>query len=157
MFMVKVGYPVAAEEIEILKRTTGDQAPEVKPLFSAAEILQLQRVVRRVPVAEHVYEYVVNLVHSTPARRAGRARSRPSGSSGAPALAPASNSSWAAKPAPCFAAATMSRTEDIAALAKPVLRHRIICNFAAQAGGLTTDLLIERLRGPLSEPEEPQT
>src|SRR5512141_1435575 len=64
MFMVKIGYPDRADEIEILRRTTGDFTPQVEPLFSAAEILQLQKAVRRVPVADHVYEYVVKLVNS---------------------------------------------------------------------------------------------
>ena len=100
------GYPTKPEEIEILKRTTGDDAPEVKALFSAQEILQLQRAVRRVPVAEHVYEYVVSLVHST---RPG-VRDVPDATKwlrwGA-GPAPDNNSSWAAKPAPCSGAAIM--------------------------------------------------
>src|SRR5512141_228451 len=64
MFMVKIGYPSRSDEIEILKRTTGDHTPEVRALFSVEEILQLQKTVRRVPVADHVYEYVVKLVNS---------------------------------------------------------------------------------------------
>ena len=144
MFMVKVGYPNHAEEIEILKRTTSDQAPEVKSLFSADEIIHLQRAVRRVPVADHVYDYVVNLVHST----------RP----GVQDVPDATQwLQWGAGPraGQMLILGGKARallhgryhvtTEDIAALAKPVLRHRIICNFAAQAGGLTTDKVIERL------------
>ena len=144
MFMVKVGYPSQAEEIEILKRTTSDHVPEVKSLFSAEEILQLQKVVRRVPVADHVYEYAVNLVHSS---RAG-GREVPDATQWL---------QWGAGPraGQMLILGGKARallhgryhvtTEDIAALAKPVLRHRLICNFAAQAGGLTTDKVIERL------------
>jgi MoxR-like ATPase len=144
MFMVKLGYPSRRDEIEILKRTTGDHAPQVQALFSAPEILRLQRAVRRVPVAEHVYEYVVNLVHST---RPG-VREVPDATKWL---------QWGAGPRAGqqlilggkARALLLGRyhvsTEDISALAKPVLRHRIICNFAAQAGGLTTDLLVERL------------
>src|ERR1043165_2789275 len=65
MFMVKISYPTRDDEIEILKRTTGDHVPEVRSLFSAEEILQLQKAVRRVPIPQHVFDYVVNLVNST--------------------------------------------------------------------------------------------
>jgi MoxR-like ATPase len=144
MFMVKVGYPTQPDEIEILKRTTGDHAPEVKALFSAQEILQLQRAVRRVPVAEHVYEYVVNLVHST---RPG-VRDVPDATKwlqwGAGPRA-GQQLILGGKARALLRGRYHVSTEDINALAKPVLRHRIICNFAAQAGGLTTDLLVERL------------
>ena len=144
MFMVKIGYPTRSDEIEILKRTTGDHSPKVDPLFSAEEILELQKAVRRVPIAEHVYDYVINLVHST-----------------RPGVAEVPDATkwlqWGAGPraGQMLILGGKARallhgryhvtTEDIAALAKPVLRHRIICNFAAQAGGLNTDIIVERL------------
>jgi MoxR-like ATPase len=144
MFMVKIAYPDPGDEIEILKRTTGDHAPEVRALFSAEEILQLQKAVRRVPVADHVYEYVVRLVNST-----------------RPGIGDVPDATqwlqWGAGPRAGQqlilggkARALLHgryhvNTEDIGALAKPVLRHRVICNFAAQAGGLNTDTVIDRL------------
>jgi MoxR-like ATPase len=150
MFMVKVGYPNRADEIEILKRTTGDHSPDVQPLFSAEEILQLQKAVRRVPVADHVYDFVVTLVHST---RPG-VREVPDATQWL---------QWGAGPRAGQMlilggkARALLRgryhvtTEDIAALAKPVLRHRIICNFAAQAAGLNTDTIVERLLAALAQ------
>jgi MoxR-like ATPase len=144
MFMVKIGYPTRPDEIEILKRTTGDHAPTIQPLFSAEEILELQRVVRRVPIPDHVYEYVVTLVQST----------RP-GSGEVPDVTRWLQ--WGAGPragqqlilggkARALLQGRYHVTiEDIAALAKPVLRHRVICNFAAQAGGLNTDIIVDRL------------
>jgi MoxR-like ATPase len=144
MFMVKITYPTREDEIEILKRTTGDHSPEVQPLFSAEEILQLQKAVRRVPIPDHVYDYVVNLVHST----------RP-GIGDVPDVTKWLQ--WGAGPRAGQQLILGGKarallhgryhvsTEDIAALAKPVLRHRIICNFAAQAGGLNTDVIVERL------------
>jgi len=146
-----VGYPTTSDEIEILKRTTGDHAPEIHALFSAQEILQLQKAVRRVPVAEHVYEYVVNLVQSS---RSG-GRETPDATKWL---------QWGAGPRAGQQLVLGGKarallhgrfhvtTEDIAALAKPVLRHRLICNFAAQAGGLTTDMIIERLVDYLNRP-----
>src|SRR5579859_1246457 len=65
MFMVKVDYPTRGEEIEILKRTTSDSAAKPSPMFSAEEIIELQHIVRRVPVTDHVYEFAVDLVNST--------------------------------------------------------------------------------------------
>ena len=144
MFMVKIGYPTRPDEIEILKRTTGDHAPEIEPLFSAQEILQLQKAVRRVPIPDHVYDYVVTLVHS----------SRP----GHGAVPDATQwLQWGAGPRAGQQLILGGKarallhgryhvtTQDIAALAKPVLRHRVICNFAAQAGGLNTDIIVDRL------------
>jgi MoxR-like ATPase len=144
MFMVKIGYPTRADEIEILKRTTGDHAPTIQPLFSAEEILELQRVVRRVPIPDHVYNYVVTLVQST-----------------RPGIGEVPDATrwlqWGAGPRAGqqlilggkARALLQGRyhvtTQDIAALAKPVLRHRVICNFAAQAGGLNTDIIVDRL------------
>ena len=144
MFMVKVGYPSRDEEIEILKRTTGDFSAPVKPLFSAAEIVQLQKLVRSVPVADHVYQFAVDLVAST--RR------------GAAEVPDATNwLQWGAGPRAGQQLILGGKarallhgrfhvtTADVAALAKPVLRHRIICSFAAQAAGLTPDAIVERL------------
>ena len=144
MFMVKITYPDRADEIEILKRTTGDHAPQVQALFSAEEILQLQKAVRRVPVPDHVYDYVVNLVNST-----------------RPGICDVPDATkwlqWGAGPRAGQQLILGGKarallhgryhvtTEDIAMLAKPVLRHRIICNFAAQAGGLNSDVIVGRL------------
>ena len=151
MFMVKVGYPTTSDEVEILKRTTGDLSPVVNALFSAPEILQLQQVVRRVPVADHVYDYVVKLVQSS---RPG-VRETPDATKWL---------QWGAGPRAGQQLVLGGKarallhgryhvtTEDIAALAKPVLRHRLVCNFAAQAGGLTTDIIIERLVAYLNQP-----
>jgi MoxR-like ATPase len=144
MFMVKVAYPNKMEEVEILRRTTSDEHPALMPVFDAAEILQLQHVVRQVPVADHVYDYAVDLVHST----------RP----GVLDVPEATRwLQWGAGPraGQMLILGGKARallhgryhvtTEDIEALAHPVLRHRIICNFAAQAAGHTPDGIIDRL------------
>jgi MoxR-like ATPase len=144
MFMVKIDYPSHDEEIEILRRTTGSYEPALKKLFDARELIRLQEVVRQVPVADHVFEYAVDLVEST--RRGKRD------------VEDATQwLQWGAGPraGQMLILGGKARallhgrfhvtTEDIAALAKPVLRHRIICSFAAQANGLTSDQIIERL------------
>jgi len=150
MFLVRVGYPTKAEEIEILKRTTGDHKPSLVRIFSAKELVQLQDLVRQVPVADQVYQRVVDLVHAT--------RPAPSGSDRGHEVPDATKwLQWGAGPragqmlilGAKARALLMGRfhvtSEDIAVLAKPVLRHRLVTSFAAQAQGLTTDIIIDRL------------
>ena len=144
MFMVRVGYPDATEEIEILRRTTGGAKPSLNRLFHAADIVRLQELVRQVPVADHVYQHVVALVQST----------RP----GVAEVADATKwLQWGAGPraGQMLVLGGKARallhnrfhvsTDDIDALAKPVLRHRLVTTFAAQAAGLSSDQIIERL------------
>jgi MoxR-like ATPase len=145
MFMVKIGYPSKDEEIQILRRTTGGAKPKLNRMFTAKEIVQLQDVVRQVPVADHVFDYVANLVHAT----------RPGSGSDVPDATKWLQ--WGAGPragqqlilggkARALLHGRFHVTnEDITALAKPVLRHRIVCSFAAQANNLTSDIIIERL------------
>ena len=145
MFLVKVGYPDRAEEIEILRRTTGTEKPLLKRMFTAREISQLQDIVRQVPVPDQVFEHVVGLVHAT----------RPGKDTGVPDATKWLQ--WGAGPraGQMLVVGGKARallhgrfhvtTEDIDALATPVLRHRVVLSFAAQAEGLTADTIIGRL------------
>ena len=147
MFLVKVGYPTRAEETEILRRTTGGSVPTLKRLFSAKEISQLQEVVRQVPAADHVLDYAVKLVHAT----------RPSTDTAAEVPDATKWLQWGAGPraGQMLVLGGKARallhgrfhvtTEDIAAMAKPVLRHRVVVSFAGQAAGLDGDTVIERI------------
>ncbi|HWL93272.1 MAG TPA: MoxR family ATPase [Phycisphaerae bacterium] len=145
MLKVQIGYPAYDDELEIATRTTGDQAPAVNPVLNSAEILELQSLVRRVPAAPSVLKYALDLVRAT----------RP-GEPGAP-KAVTDRLSWGAGPravqflilgAKARAVLRGNKhvsSEDIRALAAPVLRHRLVTNFAAQAEGFTTDRLIADL------------
>jgi MoxR-like ATPase len=144
MFMVRVEYPSRDEEVEILRRTTGQGRPLLKRLFNAVELVRLQEVVRQVPVADHVFAHVVSLVQST----------RPGGA-GVPDAT--SWLQWGAGPraGQMLILGGKARallhdrfhvtTEDVDALVRPVLRHRLVCTFAAQAAGVTTDVIADRL------------
>ena len=144
MFMVKIGYPDHAEEVEILRRTTGGAAPRLGRMFNAAELSELQDLVRQVPVADHVFAAAVDLVQAT---RPG-VREVPDATRWL---------QWGAGPraGQMMILGGKARallhgrfhvtTGDIAALAKPVLRHRIICSFSAQAAGLASETIIDRL------------
>ncbi len=145
MFMVTVDYPSRDEEMEVLKRTTGTQANRVQRVLSAEQIVQLQEIVRRVPVGDHVFNYALDIVRAT----------RPND--------PAASDfvrhwlSWGAGPragqylilAGKARALMLGRLhvtlEDIAAVASPVLRHRIVPNFNAEAEGIVVEQIIDKL------------
>jgi MoxR-like ATPase len=145
MFMIQLDYPSYAEEVNIVKNTTNDVKYEVKKVVSAEEIMDFQHLVRRVPVTDHVIEYAVKLVHKTrPA--AGLAVKDTSDylewgagprASQALILAAKCNALLSGKYSPDI--------EDVKAVALPVLRHRIIRNFKAEAEGISVDDLIGRL------------
>jgi MoxR-like ATPase len=145
MFKVYVEYPSFDEEFEVARRTTGTSSGEVSPVLGAEEILRLQRLVRQVPVSDHVVRYALSLVRQTRV-----------GSDGVPDFVD-DLVGWGAGPrAVQFlilggkARALLQgrfhvQVEDIQALAKPVLRHRMVVNFAAESDGITSDEVVERI------------
>ncbi|MEE8105688.1 MAG: MoxR family ATPase [Planctomycetota bacterium] len=145
MFNVKVEYPSLEEELDIMKLTTTNVTPDVTAVLGGAEILELQETVRRVPVADPVLRYAVDLV------RASRVESPD-----APDFIK-EHISWGAGPRATQylilggkARALLEgrfyvSTEDIRAVALPVLRHRLIPNYSAEAEGITSDHIIDRL------------
>ncbi len=145
MFKVFVDYPSFAEEKAIAKATTGLQSDEVDRVLTADEIIALQRIVKQVPVTDHVIEYTLALVRQTRVREE---------------VAPDFVKQWlgwgagpravqnlilGGKARALLNGRTHVSTDDISALAKPVLRHRIVTNFTAESEGVTTDDVIERL------------
>jgi MoxR-like ATPase len=145
MFMIQLDYPSYAEEVSIVKNTTNDIRYQVKKVVTAEEIMDFQHLVRRVPVTDHVIEYAVKLVHKTrPA--AGLAVKDTNDylewgagprASQALILAAKCNALLSGKYSPDI--------EDVKAVALPVLRHRIIRNFKAEAEGISVDDIIGRL------------
>ncbi len=154
MFRVEVGYPTREEEMEIMKRTTSSHKPELKPFLDGAQILKLQEIVRQVVVADHIFEYVADLVRSTRPREKG-----------APKFI-TEMVDYGAGPRACQylilggkARAILHgrlhvTTEDIRAVAPPVMRHRIVTTFNADAEGVTTDDIIQRLLKAIPLPQE---
>lgn len=145
MFMIQLDYPSYAEEVNIVKNTTNDVRYQVKKVVTSEEIMDFQHLVRRVPVTDHVIEYAVKLVHKTrPA--AGLAVKYTNDyldwgagprASQALILAAKCNALLSGKYSPDI--------EDVKAVALPVLRHRIIRNFKAEAEGISVDDIIARL------------
>lgn len=145
MFSITVDYPTTEEERDIVKRTTSAYSPELLRVLTAAEILELQELVRRVPVADGVIDYAVRLVSC----------SRPS-HAGAPEFV-RNWVSWGAGPRASQYLILGAKTramldgrytpsvDDVRAVALPVLRHRIVTNFAAEAEGVRAEDIVRRL------------
>ena len=145
MFNILVDYPSEAEEFEIVRKTTTSEAPLVEAVMDGAGIKKLQEIVRRVPVADHVVRYAMTLARLT--RR---------GKTEVPAFVQ-DYVAWGAGPraSQYLVLAGKARavlhgrfyvsTEDIRQVAYPVLRHRVITNFNAEAEGIKTDDIIRQL------------
>ena len=145
MFNILLDYPSFKDEVEIVEKTTTSRNVEISKVMGKDEILFYQDLIKKVPVTPNVVEYAVNLVHKT----------RP----GTDSAAQVSNDylDWGAGPrasqflitgAKCAALLNGKYSpdiEDIKAIAKPAMRHRILRNFKAEAEGITVDKIIEEL------------
>lgn len=145
MFMIQLDYPSFESELEIVKQTTTDKKAAVEAVLTGEDIMAYQQLVRKVPVPDNVVDYAVKLVHKT----------RPNSKF----ASPLANEylEWGAGPrasqfliigAKCNALLNGKYSpdiEDVKAVANPILRHRIVRNFKAEAEGMTVDKLIEQL------------
>ncbi len=144
MFHILVQYPSFQEEVDIVRSTTGTTTVTLPKTMNAEEILYFQQLVRRVPVPDNVLEYAVRLVQSTRPDQEQNALAKQYLSWGAGPRA-SQNLVLAAK---CYAllhGKFSPDIEDIKAIALPVLRHRIIRNYKAEAEGISLDELIGRM------------
>ncbi len=145
MFLIELDYPNEQEEIQIARTTTGDDLVRLDGILSGEDIMHFQKLVRRIPVADHIYEYAAKLVRKT----------RPQGDSAPEWLKPFV--SWGAGPRAvqslilgaksraALQGSYMVRLEDVQYVARPVLVHRLITTFAAQAEGVTAKQIVARL------------
>jgi MoxR-like ATPase len=158
MFNTFVDYPDEEEELEIIRRTTSDVAATVAPTLKGDEIVELQRIVRRVPVADHVARYALQLARLTRPKAdhaPGFIREYVNWGAGPRA---SQYLVLGAKARAVLYGRFYAGTEDIRAVAYPVLRHRIITNFNAEAEGIKPDDITRRLIDTVAaEEDEPQT
>jgi MoxR-like ATPase len=174
MFNTFVDYPDEEEEFDIVRRTTADITATVTPTLSGEKILALQKIVRRVPVADHVVRYAMKLVRLTRWRKAAvpagakRGEHVPAGAKRNDGMPPGAKHndvpqfirdyvSWGAGPraSQYLVLGAKARAvlygrfyagiDDVRAVALPVLRHRIVTNFNAEAEGVKSDEIIRRL------------
>jgi MoxR-like ATPase len=146
MFNIWMDYPGYEEEIEVVKKTTSGKEKELDKILQAKDILAFQEAIRKIPVPDNVVEYAVNLVHKT----------RPEGDK-APEIVQ-QYISWGAGPrasqflilgAKCNAAINGKYSpdiEDVQAIATPVLRHRIVRNYRAEAEGISIENIVSKLK-----------
>jgi MoxR-like ATPase len=145
MFNIKLDYPSFREEVDVVKATTSDEARKTERVLTGAEITYYQHLVRRVPVADNVVEYAVGLANKT---RPGVANSSQIAKDYLEWGAGPRASQYLVVGAKCNALLNGKYSpdiEDVQAVAKPVLRHRIVRNFKAEADGIGVDELIEKL------------
>jgi MoxR-like ATPase len=145
MFKVLVTYPSFDEEFEVARRTTSIMNHDVTPVLSPDEIRALQDLVREVPINDHLIRYTLALVRQTRTRENGAAdfaREQLAWGAGPRAV---QFMILGAKARALIHGRPHVSVEDIQALAKPVLRHRIVVNFAAESDGVMTDDVIDRL------------
>jgi len=144
-FNVMVDYPSWNEEIDIMKQVTSTEESELDEVLGREQILQLQRLVRRVPVADHVFHYAAKLARSTRPRQEGSPDFIREWLSYGAGPRASLFMILAAKARAILRGRYHAAIEDIQAVAPPILRHRIIPNFAAQSEGLTSDDIIQKL------------
>jgi MoxR-like ATPase len=148
MFNVVIDYPTAADEHRILASTTGDEDPVITPVATAADIEAARHLVRDVPAASNVIDYALRIVRA----------SRPAGD--AADHVPEIVRQWVkwgagpragqalvlgAKARALLEGRTVAALDDVRAVALPVLRHRILLNFQAEADGIDADQIVGRL------------
>jgi len=146
MFNIWLDYPSVEEELSVVKQTTSDITSSLNEVLNADQIIFYQDLIRKIPVTDNVLEYAVNLATSTRPDKSGSAEDMIS-----------NYISWGAGPrasqyliigAKCHAAISGKYSpdiEDVQAVAKPILRHRIIRNYRAEADGVSVEDIIEKL------------
>jgi MoxR-like ATPase len=145
MFAVNLDYPSFDEEVQVVKATTSDISAQVNALFSAQEIIDIQHLIRRIPVADNVVEYAVTMVSKT----------RPNSNTASDMVndyidwgagpRASQNLILAAKTHAAINGKFSPDIENIQAVANPILRHRIIKNYKAEAEGITIEQIIKSL------------
>jgi MoxR-like ATPase len=145
MFLIELDYPSEAEEVQIARTTTGDALPQLDHLLAPADVIRHQNLVRRVPVPDHIYQYAAQLVRKTrPQGATAPAWLKPLVAWGAGPRA-VQNLILGAKARAALLGSYMVRLEDVQEVAAPVLTHRVITTFAAQAEGIDAQKIVRRL------------
>jgi len=145
MFAIELQYPSIAEEIQVVKNTTSASLPNITPQFSAKEIIAVQDLVRRIPVPDNVVEYAVKLVNSTrPNLDTTSDYVRQYVDWGAGPRA-SQNLILGAKANAAIKGKYSPDIEDVHAVVKGILKHRIIKNYKAEAEGITEEDIIDKL------------
>ena len=154
MYLINVDYPEGDEEADILRRTTTNYEEQPEKVLTGDQILEYQKIIREVLVREDLYDYVVRLVQAT---RVTKDYCLPYAKEWV---------AWGAGPRACqnlilgakayafFNGRTHITTADIKAVSKPVMRHRVIVNYAAISEGITSDMVVDKILAEVPGPSE---
>jgi len=154
MFMVLVDYPSGVEERQIMKMATGISADKPQPVLSQQDILDLQQIVRRMPVAEHVYAYAEKLVRVTRPKTPEALDFCKKWLTWGAGPRAGLNLIMAAKARAMLSGQYYVSCEDVAAVALPIFRHRLIPNFAAQSESVTPDDITRKILETVPQDEK---
>jgi MoxR-like ATPase len=156
MFTVKVDYPNRAEEVAIMKATTGTARPEVAPVLDGRQITRYQEAVRQVVVGDHVFNYAADLVRASRPKEPGVPKWVPELVSWGAGPRASQYLILAGKARAVLYGRVHVTTDDVRAVAYPVLRHRLMTTFHADADGVTPDDIIKRLIEAVPAQVEPK-
>ncbi len=145
MFFIHVEYPSLEEERRIARETTGGNAPQLRKLVTGEEVIHFQEVVQRVPVPDHIYDTAVDLVRATRPKEESTAEWIKKWVSWGAGPRAVQYLIRGAKAHAILHGSYLVRMEDLEAVATPVLTHRILTNFQAQAEGVTSTFIIDKL------------
>ncbi len=145
MFNIVVDYPSEEEELQVMKMTTATYKGEVQQVLDGQKILELQSVVRQIPIAEHVIRYALQLSRLTRLNRPDTPEFISKYVSWGAGPRASQYLILGAKARAVLHGRNYVSTEDIRAVAHPVLRHRVLPNFSAEAEGITSNLIIDKL------------
>ena len=154
MFKVFVKYPSYDEEFQIAATTTSDISTDVNQVLSGEDILRLQELVRRVPVPAHLIHFALRIVRATRVLEGDCPEFIQESVSWGAGPRGVQNLLLGCKARAVLEGRSYSTTEDLRAVAKPVLRHRVITNFNAESSGITSDDVIDRLLAEIPERSE---
>jgi MoxR-like ATPase len=154
MFMINVDYPSAAEEMDIIRLATGVQSGKPEPVLTGEQILNLQHIVRRMPVADHVYAYAERLARVTRPKSAEALDFCKKWLTWGAGPRAGLNLIMAAKARAILNGQFYVSCRDVASVALPIFRHRLILNFAAQSESVTADDITRRILEAIPKDEK---
>jgi MoxR-like ATPase len=145
MFAINLEYPSFEEEVSVVKQTTSTHSTSLEDVFDATAVLEFQSLIRRTPVADNVVEYAVRMISKTRPNTATVSEKIQEFVSWGAGPRASQNLILAAKTHAVLHGKFSADIEDVQAVSKSVLRHRIIKNYKAEAEGVTVDTIIESL------------
>ena len=154
LFQIIVDYPTREEERRIVEQTTSTFESKLEPVIDGPTLIECQETVRKVPVPDHVYDFVLELVRGARPKEQGSADWVKNMIDWGPGPRACQQLILGAKVRALLNGRFHAKIEDVIALAHPVLRHRIVPTFNAEAEGITVDSLIDRLIEEVPKKEE---